>query len=150
MKKYFYIILIINLCVIFTSCKKYNLNNNFCDCAKSENILLIDSLGLWIPNFISPNGDGKNDKWAIPGIAYFPDCEIKISKGGITKFKTTGYNNSWPDKSIADGKYHYEITISNKTLKSVFCVYSSGNYDNSEFDCIHDLKPTDQGDPMLQ
>lgn len=33
---------------------------------------------LEIPNFISPNQDGKNDSWVIKGISHYPDVHIQI------------------------------------------------------------------------
>lgn len=33
---------------------------------------------LEIPNFISPNNDGKNDSWVIRGISHYPDVHIRI------------------------------------------------------------------------
>ncbi len=48
----------------------------------------------------SPNGDGKNDVWNIPGIDKYPNCTVKIfNTWGIEVFTSKGYGTPW------DGKY---------------------------------------------
>jgi gliding motility-associated-like protein len=58
--------------------------------------------GLYIPNAFTPNGDGKNDKWEIPGLAMYPDAEVLVfDRGGQIIYRNKGdyTNNYW------DGKY---------------------------------------------
>lgn len=33
---------------------------------------------LFVPNFISPNGDGMNDQWIIRGMSQYPDAKVQI------------------------------------------------------------------------
>lgn len=59
-----------------------------------------DGCELWIPQFISPNGDGQNDYWVIPGIDEFPDNNVKIfNRWGNLLFSMDGYDNSWDGKT---------------------------------------------------
>lgn len=55
---------------------------------------------LWIPQFISPNGDGQNDFWVIPGVDEFPNNNVKIfNRWGNLIFETDAYNNTWEGKA---------------------------------------------------
>lgn len=69
-----------------------------------------------IPNLISPNGDGINDKWVIPQ-AYVSgtDSEITIMNNhGKVVFNTKDYQNDWPQEEInltSINKVYYYIII---------------------------------------
>ena len=151
MKKYFFLTSMTLLILI--SCKKSNLNRDLCDCAKSPATQTIDTTTLTIPNIITPNGDGKNDYWAIKNINYFPDCKIKIIKLGLihkTVYESTGYTSNLWNGEGKDGKYKYEITIGSTTITGYVCVVDGGgNFDPNDYKCLKDCTALDHGDPII-
>jgi gliding motility-associated-like protein len=58
--------------------------------------------GLFVPTAFTPNGDGKNDKWQIPGLAVHPNALVTIYNrwGQIIYQAKDYYNNPW------DGKFN--------------------------------------------
>jgi len=69
-----------------------------------------------IPNIITPNGDGSNDKFVIDGLDYFPDSKVIIyNRWGKKVFESLNYQNDWGDSSISDGVYYYVVYISAAT-----------------------------------
>jgi gliding motility-associated-like protein len=68
---------------------------------------------LRIPNVISPNGDGINDKFVIENGKYY---NLKLSifnRWGNRIFDSNNYQNNWPATDIADGVYFYTLTSTN-------------------------------------
>lgn len=63
---------------------------NFC---KAKDIVVITPVSkLYVPNAFTPNNDGKNDKWVIPGLALYPEARVSIyNKGGFKIFEAKGY-----------------------------------------------------------
>jgi gliding motility-associated-like protein len=62
----------------------------------------------------SPNGDGKNDVWNIPGIGNYPNCSVKIfNTWGVAVFTSKGYGEPWDGKykgnDLPSGTYYYVI-----------------------------------------
>ena len=62
----------------------------------------------------SPNGDGKNDVWNIPGIVNYPNCSVKIFNiWGVAVFTSKGYGTPWDGKykgnDLPSGTYYYVI-----------------------------------------
>lgn len=50
---------------------------------------------LKIPQALTPNGDGLNDEWKIPGLEAFPNNKISIyNRWGTLIWENKGYNNS--------------------------------------------------------
>ncbi len=67
-----------------------------------------------LPNTITPNNDGVNDVWNIPGIANFPNVQVVIyNRWGTEVFNSTGYREPWDGTRNGDllpaGSYFYMI-----------------------------------------
>ncbi|SFC97842.1 gliding motility-associated C-terminal domain-containing protein [Flexibacter flexilis DSM 6793] len=71
-------------------------------------VVPIDSSFL-IPNVITPNGDGYNDKWIIRNLPR-EGVEVEIvNRWGKKVFKTNNYGNDWDGSGYPDGVYFYSI-----------------------------------------
>ncbi len=72
---------------------------------------------LSVPNFISPNGDGKNDTWTIRGINATPGATVKIFDRYGKIFVDTNFegNYEWNGKylgnNVPSGDYWYIIQV---------------------------------------
>lgn len=72
---------------------------------------------IFIPNGFSPNGDGTNDEFEIPGIESYPDNELLIFNRWGNKVKEyKGYDNSWrgtneKGEPLPDGTYYYILKL---------------------------------------
>lgn len=54
-----------------------------------------------IPNSFSPNGDGTNDDWTIPGLSKYPNSRVEVyNRWGTKLFVSKGYVKAW------DGRYN--------------------------------------------
>lgn len=68
------------------------------------------------PNTFSPNEDGINDTWEVPGIADYPGSEVLIfDRWGQKVFKSNGYREPWDGthngKDLSEGTYYYYIQL---------------------------------------
>ncbi len=78
---------------------------------------LQDSLSALIPSTFSPNRDGINDAWIIPGITEDGQNEVWIyNRWGILVFHQAPYDNKWTGRSsesgmgskdLPEGTYYY-------------------------------------------
>jgi len=85
---------------------------SFCSETKEE---MISSITPFVPNFISPNGDGKNDTFEISA-----DGAIELNiynRWGKPIYKDSDYKNDWGSDDIASGVYFYEIIFDDKNTK---------------------------------
>lgn len=56
------------------------------------------------PQFMSPNGDGKNDYWVVENLELYPDNSLEIyNRWGNLVFKAHPYNNDWDGRDIGSG-----------------------------------------------
>lgn len=91
-----------------------------CSAQASITIEVNDELSsLIVPNVFSPNGDGFNDLWVIPGIEAFSDCTLSIfDKSGSRIFEQKGYQSNWDGtingKNVPDGTYFFIINCTDK------------------------------------
>lgn len=71
-------------------------------CAANDKVIISVITGLFVPTAFTPNGDGKNDKWQIPGLAVHPNALVTIYNrwGQIIYQAKDYYNNPW------DGKFN--------------------------------------------
>lgn len=71
-----------------------------------------------ITNTFSPNDDGSNDTWEIPGAELYPNCFVQIfDRWGQLVYQSTGYSKekAWDGKGktgkLAEGVYFYSIEL---------------------------------------
>lgn len=69
---------------------------------------LIKVLPFFIPNVITPNGDGLNDTFEIKGLNKFLRNELLIfNRYGDHVYNKIDYKNDWAAKGLVDGTYFY-------------------------------------------
>ena len=68
---------------------------------------------IYIPNIITPNGDGINDVFYIKGLEK-QIWNLKIySRWGNTVFSSLDYQNDWEAKGLNEGVYFYLLYSTN-------------------------------------
>ena len=87
------------------------------DTASKTPYIIIPDSSLRIPNAFSPNSDGINDRWMIPGLLGYPTARVEIfDRYGQLVFTSTGYNTPWDGrrngKDVPIGTYYYVIRTS--------------------------------------
>jgi gliding motility-associated-like protein len=74
----------------------------------------------FIPNIITPDGDGLNDYFVVPGLMrQSSDWTLTVyNKWGVKVFETATYRNDWGTHALA-GNYYYLLKESgtNATIK---------------------------------
>lgn len=70
---------------------------------------------LWVPNVITPNGDGKNDVFDIRNITLYKDSEIEIyNRYGVKVYESRNYQNNWNGENAPAGLYYYTLRSAEK------------------------------------
>lgn len=78
--------------------------------------------GLRIPNLFTPNGDGVNDLFTIPGLENYIENEITIvNRAGNEVLKTRNYTNNWAGQGLSNGTYYYMLRVKSET--GVWSIY---------------------------
>lgn len=71
-------------------------------------VLKIMDYTIEIPNIITPNGDGKNDKFVIKNILNYPSSQLVLfNRWGKKIYEAAPYKNDWGAASDSDGVYYY-------------------------------------------
>ena len=90
---------------------KLSAYNQHCEANDEIRVKFKDCVGgLFVPNIITPNGDGLNDVFFIHGLTE-DDWEMKIfNRLGQEVYRTTSYKNDWaPPASTGNGMYFYHL-----------------------------------------
>ncbi len=64
---------------------------------------------LFIPNVVTPNGDGKNDTFEIR--SFWPVRLLIFTRSGKEVFASELYQNDWGGEGLSAGIYYYEVTF---------------------------------------
>jgi gliding motility-associated-like protein len=79
-----------------------------------------------VPNVITPNNDGVNDAFCIPGTTGFADCyklEIFNRWGGVV-YQSQNPQDCWqPESNIASGVYFYVLTLGKQEYSGQVTVF---------------------------
>ncbi|MDN3587077.1 gliding motility-associated C-terminal domain-containing protein [Pedobacter aquatilis] len=71
-----------------------------------------------VNNFLTPNGDGKNDFFVVKGLEKYLNNKIKIvDRAGRVIYSASNYQNDWDGyfngKPLAEDTYYYIIDLDN-------------------------------------
>jgi gliding motility-associated-like protein/uncharacterized repeat protein (TIGR01451 family) len=88
-----------------------NLANNTSTASKSIAAIII-------PNVFTPNGDGLNDTFEIPGLEFYEANELTIlNRWGGTVYSKKGYRNDWTALGLNEGTYYYLLKVKSAANK---------------------------------
>ena len=82
------------------------LDTNGC-AAPFEITILVE---FFIPNLITPNKDGKNDRFEIMALPKGSRLKI-VNRWGNEVYMSNNYDNSWDADEDSDGVFYYELTL---------------------------------------
>ncbi|WP_343746242.1 Ig-like domain-containing protein [Chitinophaga sp.] len=87
-----------------------------CSAVANISIRVADDYKLDATNLLTPNGDGKNDRWIIRNLDSYPDNEVKIfDRTGRLVYQRRNYSNDWDGtlngRPLAEGTYYYVLTV---------------------------------------
>lgn len=94
-------------------------NSYGCRAVDSVNVSV---LKFRVPNSFSPNGDGFNDNWNIPGLSKYPNSRVEIyNRWGTRLFLSKGYTKAWDGRYngsyVPAATYYYLIYLNDGTGK---------------------------------
>ncbi|MBE8719467.1 DUF7507 domain-containing protein, partial [Sphingobacterium pedocola] len=92
----------------YTVCEVLNPSN----CSTAVATIVIEASNLFIPNVITPNGDGQNDRFEIIGSENYDRVEVTIvNRWGNEIFRNENYDNNWVGRGLNEGTYYYIIKL---------------------------------------
>lgn len=79
--------------------------------------------GIKPPNTFSPNNDGINDVWTIPGLSLYKNTTVSIfNRNGEMLYQSINYTKEWDGtyggKPVPSGTYYYIIDIKDAGIAS--------------------------------
>lgn len=86
-------------------------------CSASDAVVITPVSKLFVPTGFTPNNDGKNDTWIIPGLALYPDALVTVySRWGGKLFESKGsttfaWNGKYKGLILPAGVYVYQIEL---------------------------------------
>lgn len=97
-----------------------------CETARAEVKVTVGVSAVSLSNAFSPNGDGINDTWKIPGAENYPNALVQIfNRAGDKVYHSIGYatpfDGFYKGKPLPAGTYYYIINL------NAGCSLLSGN-----------------------
>jgi gliding motility-associated-like protein len=71
--------------------------DNTTHCTATDQVVVNPITDLYVPSAFTPNNDGINDVWEIPGLALYPDAVVTVyNRWGEKIYESKGYvSNPW-------------------------------------------------------
>ena len=85
-----------------------------CGYSDSDNqlITVLPPCTVEIPNVVSANGDGVNDRFIIKNIEFHANTSLTIyDRWGRVVFTSTDYKNEWKADGVSPGTYFYVVDV---------------------------------------
>lgn len=83
-----------------------------CNVSSDTTMLEVISCDLTIPNVITPNGDGLNDKFFVNELSYYPNSVFQVyNRWGDKVYENSNYQNEWGGGGLADGTYFFILKV---------------------------------------
>lgn len=74
-----------------------------------------------IPNVITPNGDGANDKFVITNLEYYPGARLFIfNRWGQQLYESMDYKNDWTAEGLTAGNYFYHLFVYDQAVETEY------------------------------
>jgi gliding motility-associated-like protein len=94
----------------------YTVSTNMNGCTYSDTVSVNVVVLINPPNTFTPNGDGFNDTWEIPGISAFPNAEVVVyDRWGQKVFVSNGYSEEWDGtnngRALTTATFYYYIRL---------------------------------------
>ncbi len=91
-------------------------NDVGCSVTTDISLVVTEDFKVDATNLLTPNGDGKNDRWVIRNIDSYPDNEVKIfDRAGRMVYTKRNYANEFDGRInghlLAEGTYYYLLDI---------------------------------------
>lgn len=87
---------------------------------------------LIIPNAVTPNGDGKNDRFTIQGLDNYDNADLTIfNRWGNEVYRSRSYHQEWEGIGVSDGTYYYRLVLRKdgaETIHSGWVLVKRGYY----------------------
>ncbi|HOZ86408.1 MAG TPA: gliding motility-associated C-terminal domain-containing protein, partial [Bacteroidia bacterium] len=94
---------------------RWTVKNGVCQESVSDIVIYVDALR--IPTGFSPNGDGINDQYVVPGMDYYDNVKFSVfNRWGGLVYQSNNYRNDWNgtnmnNEQLADDTYYYIIKV---------------------------------------
>ncbi len=94
-----------------------------CGFKKSESVLIDYNCPFIIPNVITPNNDGANDKFVIPNYGHIGSINLQVfNRWGTLVYQMKNYDSSWSPNHLEDGTYFYVIESADENYKGYLTI----------------------------
>ena len=90
------------------------------NCIGTDAVMITPVSEIFIPTGFTPNNDGRNDKWVIPGLALYPEALVSIfNRWGEKIYESKGYyskpwNGTYKGVTQPGGVYVYMIQLNDE------------------------------------
>jgi gliding motility-associated-like protein/uncharacterized repeat protein (TIGR01451 family) len=97
------------------------IRTNASGCVDTVQITVVPKI-VDIPSVFTPNGDGKNDTFIVPGLLSFPGSQLLIfNRWGNEVYHSNNYQNTWDGNGLSEGTYYY--VLNKKELTGNFTTF---------------------------
>jgi gliding motility-associated-like protein len=99
--------------------------NKTTNCSSKDSAWISIIYELYVPNAFTPNNDGRNDRWQIPGMAIYPDARVTVfNRWGQAVYSTKNYyenpwDGSYRGKPQPTGSFVYWIELAGYKRKNI-------------------------------